>query len=461
MTEETVEEVPQKIQDLFNKALGTLERGNPDYAISQFSTCLQAEPAFFKARKFLWAARIQRMKKKGGGKLQQQLATLKNAPKYMLAMLFLSSGKSEKAFQIADAILNDQPLDLKTITLFAQSAENMEWLDVAVQAMEIGREHYPDNVPLLKALGQLYLKSGETKKARALFEHLGNIRPKDPEVLKAIKDAMALDSMSKDGWTEAAEKGQSFREIIRDAGEAALLDKQAKSVKSEKDTDALISETLAKIETEPGNVNYYRALARLYLGAKDFDQGIATLQKALTVSPGDPELDQALSTATLQKFDHEIARLKESGDEAGVAQKTQERTAYAFENLQDRVQRYPNDLKLRYEWGYALFENDYIDEAIQEFQRSQRSPQHRQKSLYYMARCFRQKKQYDLAIDQLTLAASEIEAMDATKKNILYELGEICELIEKREDAAKFYKQIYQVDIGFRDIRSKVENVYG
>ncbi len=460
MTEEAVDTVSPKALEMFNKALGTLERGHAEYAISLFSTCLKAEPAFLKARKFLWAARLQHRKKQGGGKVGGMLVTLKNLPSYVLASLYLSSGKSAKTFLLTDTMLNRDPLDLKTIVLFAQSAENLELPEVAIQALEIGREHFPDNVALLRFLGRLYLETKRTKEARSLYERLGALCPKDPEILKAVKDAMALDSMTKDGWQEASDKGQSFREMMKDSQEAVMLEKQAKAVKSDRDTEALIAETQAKIEAEPGNINYYRALARLHIGNKDFAQGIATLQKALTVSPGDPELDQALSSATLQQFDHEIARLKESGDEQGAQQKAGERTVYAFENLQERVQRYPNDLKLRYEWGFALFENDYLDEAIQEFQRSQRSPQHRQKSLYYMAICFRRKKQYDLAIDQLNQAAAEIEGMDATKKNILYELGEIHELLEKREEAARYYKQIYSVDIGFRDIRSKVENVY-
>ncbi len=459
MTETTIDEIPQKTRDVYHKALGLFERGNMDYAISLFSSCVQSDPSFLNARKYLWVARIQRFRKNRSA-IGHVLALVKTAPRYLTGLLWLSAGKSAKALHCADGILDELPLDRKTATLFAHSAENLGWLDVAIQALEVAREQYPDHLPTLKHLGNLYLKTEQTKEARQLFERLGELHPKDPDVLKALKNATALESMNRDGWEEASEKGGTFRDMVKDTDEAVRLERQAKAVKSEKDTDALIQDARAKIEAEPGNINYYRTLARLYLSLKDFEQAIGLLEQAMEISPGDPELDQALSAATVQKFDHEIAQLREAGDEDGAARQAQEKAAYEFENLQARVQRYPNDLSLRFEWGKALFESNRIEEAMQEFQRAQRSPKHRQDSLYYLGLCFRHKKQYDLAIDGLTRAAAEIESMTPMKKAIVYELGEVHELAGQPDEAARLFKQIYQVDIGYRDIRAKVEGSY-
>ena len=73
---------------------------------------------------------------------------------------------------------------------------------------------------------------------------------------------------------------------------------------------------------------------------------------------------------------------------------------------------------------------------------------------------FKAKKQYDLAVEQLKKASAEIIGMDTTKKDILYELGELSTLMGDKATALEYYKEIYAVDIGYRDITEKVESVY-
>ena len=50
--------------------------------------------------------------------------------------------------------------------------------------------------------------------------------------------------------------------------------------------------------------------------------------------------------------------------------------------------------------------------------------------------------------------------MDDTKMDIIYELGSICEAIGQADRAADYYKQIYAVDISYRDVAQKIEKSY-
>ena len=124
------------------------------------------------------------------------------------------------------------------------------------------------------------------------------------------------------------------------------------------------------------------------------------------------------------------------------------------------VKRYPNDLQFHYELGVLLYERGSLNEAIQEFQVSQRNPQRRIRSLYYMAMCFKQKQQYDIAMEQLQKAAAELFIMDETKKDICYEMAQISELMGETEKAVGFYKDIYSVDIAYKDVSEKIEKAY-
>jgi tetratricopeptide (TPR) repeat protein len=224
--------------------------------------------------------------------------------------------------------------------------------------------------------------------------------------------------------------------------------------------DSLIADLLGKIEAEPANTNFRRAIANLYLKQDRFEEGLAALQEAIRLNPGDPELERALSSGRMKDFDFRAAQLREAGDEEAADAVAHERVQFEFDDLQDRVERYPNDLALRYEWGKMLFDNDYVNESIQQFQLAQRNPKNRVLALYYLGLCFKAKKQYDLALDQLSTASAELLIMDGSKKNVLYELGQVAELMGDTTKAAEFYKEIYQSDIGFRDVSQKIEQLY-
>lgn len=460
MAEVTLDQVPQKVQNLFNKGFAAFERGNLDYAIDLLSSCVEMEPGLLQARKFLRAAEVRKLKRNKVTPLTHVIFTIKGLPSYLAALALLKSNKPAQAVVVAEKLLRMDPLNGKFFGLFAQAATRADMPDAAIQTLEVARDHYPDDVEIINWLGELYLTVGNTRSARECFEKLCEICPNDPKAQKALKDATALDSMAADGWAQVAEKGGSYRDIIKDTKEATLLEQEAKAVKGDADTDALIASYRDRIKAEPAHMNHYLALAKLYSQKAMFDEAGAALKKAIAISPGDPELANMLTAVRIQQYDYEISQLKNARNTAAAAAKETEKLQFMADDLQERVNRYPNDLKLRYEWGVMLFDHDYVNESIQHFQLSQKSPKHRVKSLYYLALCFKHKKQFDLALTQLEKAASEIPLMNDTKKDILYELGDVSYAMGDTQKAALYYKQIYEVDIGYKDIAAKIEHAY-
>jgi tetratricopeptide (TPR) repeat protein len=75
--------------------------------------------------------------------------------------------------------------------------------------------------------------------------------------------------------------------------------------------------------------------------------------------------------------------------------------------------------------------------------------------------CYRELGMLDLAAQQLEEAAQEISSMDAMKKEIVYNLGLVYELMGEGEKSIAAMKQIYQVDYGYRDVAARVEKSYG
>jgi tetratricopeptide (TPR) repeat protein len=460
MAEILIQDVTQPIRDMYNRGFAALERGNLDYAIELFSSCLEAAPELLQARKCLRAATVKKKKAAKSGFLTPVIAGIKGFPISLKLTLLGMAKKHEKAVIAAEKLLQIDPLHTGFVLAFANAAEAADLPEAAILTMDIIREHYPDNVKLLRHLADTYLEAGNTERARDCFEKLNQLRPNDLELVKAYKDAMAVHSMARDGWQQSSEGDGSFRDILQDSDEAAMLEKEGKAVKTDKDVDRLIAETQAKLEAEPENINYYRSLGRFYVQKLMYGDAIDIIEQALQRNPGDPELDRQLSAVHVSRFDRRVAELEDAGDEAGAEQVGVEKHAFLVGDLTQRVERYPNDLRLRYEYGVALYRNGDINEAIQQFQSSQKSPKDRTNSLYHLGLCFRDKEQYDMAIQQLELASSEIVTMDRTKKDILYELGCLSELMDNAGQALTYFKEVYQVDIGFRDVAHKVEEQY-
>jgi tetratricopeptide (TPR) repeat protein len=456
MGEMTLEEAPRKAREHFEKGVAALERGNFDYAMDMFDMALDLAPRLLKARKYLRAAAVRKHKEGKSGAFSRVMGTVSGSLAIMQAQGQLKK-KPEQALKTSEQLLRKDPLNMTFIKLNADAAMAAGMPEAAVLTLEVAKEHYPTDAELLERLARLYQDVDRMHDARLLYEDLARLKPGDQKVIKALKDATALDTMQRGGWNEAT----SYRDMIKDSKEATLLEQQNKAVKSDRDVDALIAETLAKIQREPQNINYRRALAELYGRDGQFDAAISVLREAQAASGGgDPQIDRQLSTVQVKKFDQRIAAIEAAGDQAGLAALQQEKAQFLLSDAEERVRRYPNDLQFKYEYGVLLYEHGRFNEAIQLFQQAFRNPQRRIRSMYYMALCFKAKQQFDLAADQLAKAAAELQIMDETKKDILYELGTVCEATGQVDRAVEHFKEIYSVDIGYRDVSQKIEKYY-
>lgn len=458
----TLDNAAQDTRDLFNRGLGAMERGNLDYAITTFFACLEKDPTLVDVRKFLYVAEVKKFKAEKSGSLIDVLSTIAGTPFLIGALLSIKRGVPMKAIRTVETLLRDAPLNIHFITMYCRAAEAADMTEVAVQTLATAREHFPANTTILSWLGHLYLKVNQPAKARECFENVVTLRPNDGNAVKELKNAMALQSLSKDGWDAAGTGNAGYQGLLKSTKEAGLIEKEAKAVRSTSDTDALIAETKLKIQREPGNVNYLRALANLYVTQRLFDEAMDTLRKAQELrGSADPEIDASIGATMLKKFDHQVAELTSKGDRAAAEDLREQRNDFFFDNIQQRVAKYPNDLNLRYELGVALCGRSMFNEAIQQFQLSQRNPRWHIKSLYHLGLCFKAKKQYDLALDQFGKAASELISMDSTKKDVYYEMGLIKEAMDDLTGAQQLFKEIYQADIAYKDVARRVEQGYG
>ena len=124
------------------------------------------------------------------------------------------------------------------------------------------------------------------------------------------------------------------------------------------------------------------------------------------------------------------------------------------------MERNPTDLQLRFELGEALVVAGQYTEAIAELQRARQNPNVRLRAMSLLGQCYTEKSMLDLAVKQFKDAASEMLAMDATKKETLYKLGLVYEKMDRKEESLACMKEIYEVDYGYLDVAKRVESSY-
>ncbi|HMO49763.1 MAG TPA: tetratricopeptide repeat protein [Kiritimatiellia bacterium] len=456
MAEIEIENAPRKAREHYEKGFASMERGNLEYAMEMFMLSLDVCPQLLKTRKFLRAAQIRKYKTTPPNVFAKALIPIKAAGKTMKAQASIKKDPLA-ALKVTEELLTLDPFNPQFVHLNVQAATGAGMPEAAILTLEAAKENSPSDVKLLRQLAALYTEVDRMHDARLLYEDIVRLSPNDPQAVKQLKDATALDSMQRGRWNEEGD----FRGKIKDSKEAILLEQQGKAVKTAKDADALIEENLKKIEAEPQNINYRRALAELYLKKDQYDQAIEVLKQAQEMTGGaDPQIDRALSGAYLKKLDHEIAQFEAAGDTEHAEAWKKEKESFMLDDARDKVERYPNDLLFRFDLAVLLFERGDLNEAIQHLQLAQRNPQKRIRSLYYLGLCFKAKNQNDIALEQLQKAASELLVMDDTKKDILYELGKLSEAMGNREKALSYFKEIYGVDISYRDVSAKIEAFY-
>ena len=446
-------DLAQKAQNFTNRGRQALETGRYEHAVDMLMEAVSAAPDILETRKLLRAAQIANFKKNGkvgfGAKLGYMMARQK-------ILGLVKKGKGVEAMAEAEKLLCQNPLDADNIEAAVKAAEAAGKAEHAAISVEAAYECSNKDPSLLERVATYYTMAKRWDKVRDAYQKLSEMKPGDQRVMQLLKNAEAQATMNS-GWTETVGKKGGFQALIANKEQAAKLDAANKAVVTGDDAELLIQEKLKQIEAEPKNMNARRALARIYIQGKRFYEAIDVLQQAIEVSGTmDPELDRMLSQTKVQYYDQQIEALRANGQEDDAVAMEGEKNQFVFDDLAARVERYPNDLHLRFELGKQYFTYGYYDDALTHLQLAQKSPKDRLWALYYLAMCFLAQDQVDMGVMQLETARDAIPTMDDLKKKVVYQLGLCAEASGDLEKAYQYYKDVYSSDVGFEDLSERM-----
>ena len=78
-----------------------------------------------------------------------------------------------------------------------------------------------------------------------------------------------------------------------------------------------------------------------------------------------------------------------------------------------------------------------------------------------LGQCYDRMNMSDLAASQFEEAIAELQVMDDTKKELLYNVGLLYNKLDEEEKYLESLKEIYAVDYGYKDVAERVEKSYG
>ena len=464
MAVKTEKELSEDQRAHWLKAVAAIELRNFGYAISLLQGILKQEPQFLTGRQLLRRTEVTRLKS-----AKKRFFNVSTAPVAVMKAQREMKKDAKRAVELIEKILEDEPYNKQANLALKEAAVAAGWLETGVFALQTLLEENARDTKLLHELARLYHELGESEREVEIYNRISAIDPADAAAMRLGKDASARDSMKSGGWAAAA----SYRDLIKDKEAAVSLEQQSRMQLTEESLGRQIAEVYALHEAEPQNIDIARRLGALSEQKDDLDAAIAWYRYASDLTQGsDPGLIRKISDLGVKVTEREIAALEESvannaGDTMVLAEKNsalaaakKRRAEMLIEEARKRVERNPTDLQFRFELGEHLMNAGHFREGLPELQRARQNPNARLKAMNALGRCYRELGMFDLAAKQLEEAALEIATMDATKKEIVYNLGLVYERMGNREKSLACMKQIYEADYGYKDVATRVESSY-
>jgi len=457
-------DLPENLRSTWLKAMSAMELKNYGYAVQLLQVVLKSHPEFLLARQ---AARKSAIAKTAGKK--SLLGGLSGTSFSAMKVQSLAKKDPIAAMDAIEKMLESDPYSSSSNQLLKEAALNAKMPEIAMFALETIIEGNPKDVRTMHELAKLFMENALPSKAVDVYGRILEITPNDLGAVKGGKDAAAAASMQSGGWEN---KDATYRDIMRDKDEAIALEQQSRVVRSDEMVDNLLSDLFVKYQEDQTNVETVRKIAELYEQKGDLENAVTYYVYAAQLGGNtDFALVRKASDLRLKQFDASVQQYEEyiaanpGTDEARQAAEDLEtikrqRGEILLDEARKRVDRNPTDLQLRFELGDILVSIGNYKDAIAELQKARQNPNVRLKAMNLLGRCYSARNMFDLAATTLSTAASELFQMDATKKDIVYNLGLVYEKMGQKDKSIECMKQIYEVDYGYLDVAERVEGSY-
>jgi len=444
----------------FQKGTQAMGKENWDYAIEMFGQSVTLWPDNLMFRQTLRGCEEKKYKNNGTGASMAGMRLMGIRSEVKKAR---GAKKWPEMDQAAEKGLAVNPWDAQLNADVGEATGQLGYDDVSVFCYQRAVKFEPKNKEFLKGLADALARKKDFIGAANCWRKVYEIDPMDGHARSQIQ---AMDSQAiihKSGLEDA----QTTREVQR-GYEESVKGKVADEVIGPGDSPEADLQRL--IRKDPANAANYQKLADLYRRDGRLEEAFEMYAKAFEVG-GDQVVKEQGEDVRLDILRKNLDLAKEaaqrdSADEnakQGVAQLAKELLDQEIEIFSRRVDRYPKDLRLKYELAQRFVRVKNLPPAIKLLQQSSGDVRIEGPVLLLLAKCFLQQKQNGLAKRQLEKAVDKFNPNDHPDqyKECHYYLGRLLEEEKNLEEAEKHYTDVLAVDYEYKDAQKRLEDIQG
>ncbi len=282
--------------------------------------------------------------------------------------------------------------------------------------------------------------------------------PKDNSVENAVKNLSTKLTILKGKYLD----GESYRESIQDTDEQVDLHDQQRSIQSDERLDALVDKADREFKQNPDSPEALKQLVDLLCRRERDDEetraiGILLNQYKRT---GNYRWKHRADDIRMKQLGRKARELIKGGDQEAIREQQIAQLRFELAVFKERVERYPTDNRVRFEYGVRNFKAGWFDEAIPLFQNARADPKNRASCGLFLGRCFFHKGYHAQAVAALQETIDDYEfSDDDVGKSMRYWLGRAREASGDTEGARKTYGTILQLDYNYSDVRARLDKL--
>ncbi len=249
-----------------------------------------------------------------------------------------------------------------------------------------------------------------------------------------------------------------YAEKLAAAGEMKNAAEALKKVIETAPARVQVREKLAEVYVELGMA--YEARSEL-IAASDIyrdkgDQGKADELRNRAVEIGGGE---NIEETEVKTDGEERDRVEVVHKRIGLAHHVPLSVDEVLSSFREEIQRAigEEDYQSHYDMGLSYLDLGFFDEALAEFGVSRRSPELELKSIEMAGRCFMERGDIELAIEELESALGRCETTEDKCLGLKYNLADAYERIGQSGKARVLYEEIQQSDVSYRDVKERIE----
>ncbi len=450
-----------KIDSMLKKASDALERRNYDLAVFNYMQALTLQPGHIDARKALRITQNRLVKEKGKNTVKSLIAMLK-------AQALKAFKKTEQALIAAENSLTANPDNVGMLTMVADCLEAMEYTEAAAwQRQFIADSADPENTDNLDKLADLYADMGDVNAAIASLEKIKAVDPKS-DVDHKIRNMSAL--LSSGIYAQAAKEGS--RAIVKDDEETERLELDSAKLRTDEQRLRAIQYRLDHdVQERPDDYRIWLTMASIAYDMENFEEGYRRakeyLDKARELNPTDSNVMDKQGDLEVKKKRLQIQQMQQAQKEnpndpdmkEAVRKLRTELLHFERQEYERRVKAQPRKAAFHNKLGHVYMQFKKYDDAIAELQDAAKDPKYKIDAHTTMGRCFLATDQPQMAISQFE-KARQGEDLFVKIRDTLYWESQAYAAKGDKESLQKAYEiasQIYENDINYKDIKTRVQ----